>query len=140
MSDIFDNAIMCGKCDLKMIPIQIAKNGFILRAVSCPKCNAKIIHPKDEQEYLNFTNLRKKEFDVKLRFVGNSYAVSIPREIVNFMNEQEKIMDVMVRLCLEDFGRISLDFGNHNNHNHANNKINGVKVTEINKTKLLEKV
>ncbi len=127
MSDIFDNGILCGKCNMKMNPIQIARNGFILRAVSCPKCNAKVIHPKDKQEYLNFTNLRKKEFDVKLRFVGNSYAVSIPREIVNFMKEQEKIMDDMVRLCLEDFGRISLDF--HNNHNHVNGKLNGVKVS-----------
>lgn len=129
MSDIFDNSIMCGKCDLKMIPTQVSRNGFILRAVNCPKCNAKIVHPKDEQEYLNFTNLRKKEFDVKLRFVGNSYAVSIPREIVNYMREQEKLMDDMVRLCLEDFGTISLAFGNHN---HLN-KVNGVKITEINK-------
>ena len=131
MSDIFDNTIMCGKCDSRMNPIQVAKNGFILRAVICPKCNAKIIHPKDEQEYINFINLRKKEFDVKLRFVGNSYAVSIPKEIVNFMREQEKIMDDMVRLCFEDFGRVSLVFGNNNTH--ANNKINGVKITEIKK-------
>jgi hypothetical protein len=45
-----------------------------------------------------------------MRFVGNSYAVSIPREIVNFMKEQEKIMNNMVRLCFEDFGKLSLDF------------------------------
>ena len=132
MADIFDNTILCGKCDVKMNPVQIAKNGFILRAVSCPKCNSKIVHPKDEQEYLNYTNLRKKEFDVKLRFVGNSYAVSIPKEIVNFMRDQEKIMDDMVRLCLEDFGRISLEFGNSNsNHNNQINNLGklNVKVT-----------
>ena len=34
-------------------------------------------------------------------------------------------MDDMVRLCFEDFGRVSLVFGNNNTH--ANNKINGVK-------------
>ena len=57
-----------------------------------------------------------------MRFVGNSYAVSIPKEIVKFMREQEKIMDDMVRLCFEEFGRISLNFGcNHNNHNHHQN-------------------
>lgn len=140
MSDLFDNTILCGKCDSKMNPIQIAKNGFILRAVSCPKCNLKIVHPKDEQEYLNFMNIKKKEFDVKLRFVGNSYAVSIPMEIVNYMKEQEKVMDDMVRLCFEEFGKISLNFGNnvHNNgsHEHLGNvnqshKINAVKVTEV---------
>ena len=64
-----------------------------------------------------------------MRFVGNSYAVSIPKEIVDFMNEQEKVMDHMVRLCFEEFGRISLNFGNnpennHNGINHSNNHIN----------------
>ena len=141
MADLFDNTILCSKCDVKMTPVQIAKNGYILRALNCPKCNAKIIHPKDEQEYLNYTTLRKKEFDVKLRFVGNSYAVSIPKEIINFMREQEKMMDDMVRLCLEDFGRVRLDFGNHANNihnpvnNNPNNKINTVKITEINEDK-----
>ncbi len=110
MTDIFDNKIVCSKCDKQMNPITITKNGFILRAVMCPKCSAKIIHPKDEQEYYNFSALKKKEFSVKMRFVGNSYAVSIPKEIVDFMNEQEKVMDNMVKLCFEEFGRIRLDF------------------------------
>ena len=46
-----------------------------------------------------------------MRLVGNSYAVSIPKEIVSFMNEQKKIMDDMVKLCFEDMGRLSLSFG-----------------------------
>jgi hypothetical protein len=45
-----------------------------------------------------------------MRMVGNSYAVSIPREIVDFMKEQEKIMNHMVRLSFEEAGRISLMF------------------------------
>ncbi len=110
MTDLFDNKIVCSKCDKQMHPIELTKNGFVLRAVICPKCNSKIIHPKDEQEHDNFMNLRKKQFSVKMRFVGNSYAVSIPKEIVDFMNEQEKVMDNMVRLCFEEFGRIRLDF------------------------------
>ena len=114
MTDIFQNKILCGKCDSKMQAINIAKNGFVLRAVECPKCNAKIIHPKDQQEYQDFIELKKKQFNVKMRFVGNSYAVSIPKEIVTFMKEQEKIMDDMVRLCFEEFGRISLNFGPEN--------------------------
>ena len=96
---------------MQMKPVNIAKNGFVLRAVECPRCHARIIHPKDEQEYKNFINLKKKQYNVKMRFVGNSYAVSIPKEIVNFMKEQEKIMNDMVRLSFEEFGRISLKFG-----------------------------
>jgi NAD-dependent SIR2 family protein deacetylase len=110
MTDIFDSTILCSSCRVKMEKQNIAKNGFILRAVSCPKCKAKLIHPVDEQEYHKFINLKNKEFRVKMRLVGNSYAVSIPREIVSFIREQEKIMDNMVRLCFEEAGRLSLNF------------------------------
>lgn len=110
MTDIFDNKIICKKCDKEMKNAKISKNGFILRAVICPQCSSKIIHPADEQEYHRYVNLRNKEFRVKMRLVGNSYTVSIPKEIVSFMNEQKKIMDEMVKLCFEDFGRLSLNF------------------------------
>lgn len=117
-----------------MSPVEIIRNGFVLRAVECSKCNSKIIHPKDEQEYNNFTNLKKKQFNVKMRFVGNSYAVSIPKEIVNFMKEQERIMDDMVKLCFEEFGRLRLEFACYNGNCHKiNNGIklnNGIKVND----------
>ncbi len=113
--DIFDNTILCKKCDAKMQKVKIVKNRFLFRAVVCPKCEDKIIHPVDEQEYNKFINLKNKEFRVKMRLVGNSYAVSIPKEIVSFMNEQKKMMDDMVRLCFEDMGRLSLNFGELNN-------------------------
>ena len=134
MTDIFNNKILCGKCNIKMENTNISKDGFLLRAVMCPKCNSKIIHPKDEREYNDFVNLRKKEFNVKMRFVGNSYAVSIPKEIVNFIKEQEKVMDDMVRLCFEEFGRVSISFGNGNSNNHING-INHVhsKINDLNK-------
>ena len=89
---------------------KIIKNNFMFRALVCPKCGEKIIHPNDEAEYERFTNLKNKEFHVKMRLVGNSYAVSIPKEIVSFMREQEKIMNDMVRLCFEDIGKLSLNF------------------------------
>lgn len=108
--DIFDSKILCKKCDKPMQKTKVSKNSFILRAVMCPKCNDKIVHPLDEQEYHRFINLKNKEFMVKMRLVGNSYAVSIPKEIVSFMNEQKRIMDDMVRLCFEDFDRLSLSF------------------------------
>ena len=110
MSDIFDNTVLCKDCNRKMHKVIIDKNGFHLRALVCTPCKNQIIHPEDLKEYSNFENIKKKNFKVKLRFVGNSYAVSIPREIIDFMNEQENEMDEMVNLCLEEIGRISLHF------------------------------
>lgn len=110
MTDIFDNPILCKKCEVKMKPCSLIRDGFTMRAVYCPKCNSKILHPKDEVEYHQFLELRNKTFKVKLRLVGNSYAVSIPREIVDFMNEQERIMNEMVRLCLDGTKKLNLIF------------------------------
>jgi len=116
MTDIFDNTILCKKCGKKMQKAKVLKNHFIFRAVVCPdaKCGEKVIHPVDEQEYNKFINLKNKEFHVKMRLVGNSYAVSIPKEIVSFMNAQEKIMNDMVRLCFEDLNKLSLNFEREN--------------------------
>ncbi len=135
VNDIFDNTILCRKCGKKMKKIQIVKNGFILRAMVCPNesCNEKIIHPVDEQEYSKFINLKNKEFKVKMRLVGNSYAVSIPKEIVSFMSEQEKIMNAMVRLCFEDFGRVSLNFNEKLQGNSRIIKAREYKVIKNNK-------
>ena len=124
-NDIFDNKILCRKCNAQMKKAQIAKNGFLFRAMICPKCNEKIIHPADEQEYNRFVNLKNKEFRVKMRMVGNSYTVSIPKEIVSFMGEQKTILDEMVKLCFEDFGKLSLNFENED----KNSRI--VKAKEI---------
>jgi hypothetical protein len=93
-----------------MEPIEVERNGFVLRVLKCSKCNSQIVHPGDKKEYEDFQSLKKKNFQVKLRYVGNSYAVSIPREIIDFMNEQEKRMNEMVSLCFEEMGRISLNF------------------------------
>ena len=111
--DIFDQKILCKKCDKPMAKAKLNKNGLVLRALVCEKCNEKLIHPVDEQEYNKFINLKNKQFKVKMRLVGNSYAVSIPKEIVNFMDQMsahEKRMDDMVKLCFEDFGKVSLNF------------------------------
>lgn len=108
--DIFDNTILCRKCHKQMKKTEVLKNGFKLRALVCDKCNVKILHPADEVEYEKFINLKNREFRVKMRLVGNSYAVSIPKEIVSFIKEQERRMDDMVRLCFEETGRLSLNF------------------------------
>jgi len=111
--DIFDNTILCNKCNSPMQKAKIVQNGFLLRAMVC-KCGETIIHPNDEQEYNKFINLKNKEFRVKMRIVGNSYAVSIPKEIVSFMKEQEKIMDDMVKLCFDQMGILTLNFQDEN--------------------------
>jgi hypothetical protein len=109
-NDIFDNPILCKHCDVKMQKAKVSKNGFLLRAVVCDKCNEKVLHPIDAENYNKFISLRDKEFNVKMRLVGNSYSVSIPKEILSFMNDQERIMDDMVKLCFEEMGRVSLNF------------------------------
>lgn len=108
--DIFDNPILCKDCNVKMQKVTFIKNSFPFRAVQCKKCGNKIIHPDDKQEYEKYANLRNKRFNVKLRMVGNSYTVSIPREIVNFINEQNKIIDEMVKLSFDKMGQLSLLF------------------------------
>jgi hypothetical protein len=110
MADLFENTILCKNCEKKMIREDVSKNGFLIRSVKCPLCNNRILHPDDLSEFENFRELKSKRFRVKLRFVGNSYAVSIPREIIDFMSIQEKKLNEMVDLCFEDFKRISLNF------------------------------
>jgi len=97
-----------------MKPGLLSKNGFNLRAIKCDNCGKSLIHPEDKREYEEFIRLKQKEYNVKMRMVGNSYAVSIPREIVDFMQEQENVMNNMVKLCFEEAGKISLDFDSNN--------------------------
>lgn len=130
MSDIFDNQILCNTCKKPMKKVVINKNGFNLRALRCEKCKETLIHPVDKEEYNNFIRLKEKEFNVKMRMVGNSYAVSIPREIVDFMQEQENIMNKMVRLCFNDANSLSLSFNApHNPINNENSRV--VKSREV---------
>jgi len=114
MEDIFDNIILCSKCNKKMQSKLITRNSFNMRAVKCENCGKLIIHPEDKKEYEEFVRLKQKEYNVKMRMVGNSYAVSIPREIVDFMQDQESVINNMVKLCFEEAGRISLDFDSGN--------------------------
>jgi hypothetical protein len=115
MTDIFDTTIVCKKCDVKMQPTIVNHQGFELRAVKCAKCKDIIVHPADANGLQHFNNLKGKTFSVKLRVVGNSHAISIPKEIIDFMEEQHKTMrkrmDDMVRLCFEDFDKLSVRFG-----------------------------
>jgi len=121
MTDIFDARILCKNCNLVMKPRVLEKEGLQLRAVECPKCKDKIIHPADVNCLNHFNDLKDKTFNVKLRVVGNSHAISIPKEIVDLIDEQHQIMseqhrnmrkemEDMVKLAFEDFGKLSLTF------------------------------
>ena len=111
MADIFNETIMCKDCRTEMKQAIVSKQGFELRAVQCPKCKKQIVHPADVNGLENYKNLKGKTYNVKLRLIGNSHAISIPKEIVEFMRHQEKMMDDMVHLCFEDVHRLSLNFG-----------------------------
>ena len=124
MTDIFDTTILCKKCNKPMEQTIIEKNGCELRAVVCGQCKDKIIHPADANALTQFNDLKGKTFSVKLRMVGNSHAISIPKEIVEFMNDMHNVhnrhkhqMDDMVRLCFEDMRRLSLRFGDEEDDN-----------------------
>lgn len=115
MTDIFDTKIICKKCNVEMKPGMVNKAGAELRVVRCERCGDKVIHPADLNCFEQFRGLKGKTYNVKLRVVGNSHAISIPKEIVNFMNSTHKRMkremDDIVRLCFEDFKRLSVRFG-----------------------------
>ena len=90
MADIFENTLICENCDKKTERLQLVRDGFQLRMWKCPGCHKEWMHPADQQDYENFKRLKGKTFAVKLRLVGNSYTVSIPREIIDFEEEMQK--------------------------------------------------
>ena len=111
MTDIFDTTILCKKCGEEMEQVLAQKAGAHVRAIECPTCRDKIVHPADLAALEQYNNLKSKTYHVKLRMVGNSHAISIPKEIVTFFQQQEKMMDDMVHLCFEDMHKLRLDFG-----------------------------
>lgn len=88
--DILDHKILCRHCNIEMQKSILTKDNFKIRSLICPKCHEQIHHPKDIEEYKNFQKLKQKQFQVKLRMVGNSYAVSIPREIIEYTEVRQE--------------------------------------------------
>ncbi len=113
MEDLYYNTILCTNCNKKTVKTAIIKNGFSIRVLKCPNCNKEWYHPLDMQRYKNFQELKNKEFSVKLRMVGNSFCVSIPKEIIEFEERfvlLEKEIDNLIRMSLEEPGKLSLFF------------------------------
>ena len=105
--DAFNNIILCKNCERKTEKGLTIKEGFKIRTLKCPNCNEISYHPLDLKEYDDFQRLRQKNFNVKLRLVGNSFCVSIPREILEFA-EMEKQMNKIIRMSLEEPHKLSL--------------------------------
>jgi uncharacterized 2Fe-2S/4Fe-4S cluster protein (DUF4445 family) len=135
MPDIFDNPILCRKCKVEMQKVIVKRNGFELRAIQCPRCHEQIIHPADLNASQQFNDLKGKTFSVKLRMVGNSHAISIPKEIVEFMNEMQKMhndmkheMDNMVKMCFEDFGNLRINLFDNSNPEEQEEQMQSIKL------------
>jgi len=110
MKDLSFATILCETCNQRTDKSQVSKEGFPLRIWTCPKCNKSWYHPADMQDYQNYKKLKEKTFKVKLRLVGNSYTVSIPREIIEFQEEMQREMDDMIRIAMEGPEKLSLFF------------------------------
>jgi len=130
MADLFDNTIICKDCGRKMVREDIVRNGCSVRFLECKKCGQKIYHPEDVESYKRFNALKNRQFHVKLRMVGNSYAVSIPHELINFFSadtedihrNMEKRMERMVTLAMEEMNKVALMFGNAEDENVVENE------------------
>ncbi|MBU2523255.1 MAG: hypothetical protein KKE23_03120 [Nanoarchaeota archaeon] len=145
MADIFDHAVLCNKCGKKMKKLMVERSGFRMRALECPNCGGRTYHPSDMEEFNKYSQLQKQNFQVKLRRVGNSYTVSIPKELIDFfedaadaaeaaeaetedpfegmhksMKENMEHMNRMVTLALEHANKLSLNFGTEERGGNGN--------------------
>lgn len=125
MVDIFETTIICDNCNRKTTKHEIVKGGFRIRAWKCPSCKREWSHPTDKQAYDDFQRLKEKQFQVKLRMVGNSYAISIPHEIIEFEEEFNRELNKLISISMEEPGKISLFL-------HK-------RITKIYKNKILDK-
>lgn len=112
MTDIFNTTLVCDACNERTSKSITEKEGFSIRTWSCPSCNRKWHHPSDLDEYNNFKRIKNKTFQVKLRMVGNSYTISIPREIIEFEEEIQREINDIIRLSLEEPSKLSIFFEN----------------------------
>jgi len=107
MEDMFDAEIQCNKCGSKTQKSYVIKSGFKVRTWHCINCGKVWYHPGDMENFEKFKELKKKDYEVKLREVGNSWIVSIPKEIIRF---QEISKSKVISLSLDDPGTVILKF------------------------------
>ncbi len=106
--DIYETTILCNNCGNETEKNYIVKDGFKIRSWVCNDCDKEWHHPSDMQEYKKFAELKDRDFQVKLRHVGNSYAVSIPKEIIKFTEVRKE--GRIVRMSMEGPEKVSISF------------------------------
>ena len=109
MEDIFNATILCTSCNQPTERLLRQQEGFELRTAVCKRCKKEFYHPLDAQRFKEFQELKRKEFTVKLRMVGNSHCISIPREMLLFQ-ELEQQLDQLVKLSMGDPDHIIITF------------------------------
>lgn len=107
MRDIYETTMLCDKCQKETQKSTVERDGFSLRTWHCFSCGEKWYHPSDLEEYQRFMKLKERDFHVKLRSVGNSWIVSIPKEIIRF---QEITATKVVNLQMDEPGKVILRF------------------------------
>jgi hypothetical protein len=106
--DLLDNTdVLCKKCKAPMERGIAVKDGLKLRLFQCPSCKARYFHPSDLENYEQYRKLKEKEYQMKLRMVGNSFCISIPKELVRFNHVKE---DSIVSLSMDDPEHMRLVF------------------------------
>mgnify|MGYP001607940758 FL=1 len=106
--DIYDTILICDNCNKQTEKSYVERDGFKIRTWSCPNCDKEWNHPSDMEEYKKFNQIKDKDFTVKLRQVGNSYAVSIPKEIIQFTEVTKE--GRLVRMSMEGPEKVSISF------------------------------
>jgi hypothetical protein len=108
MMDLLDNIdVLCKKCKVPMERGMGIKDGFKLRAFRCPTCKDKYFHPADLEKYQQYMAIKEREFNMKLRQIGNSFCISIPREIIRYAHVEE---NSFVSVSMEDSEKVRLVF------------------------------
>ncbi|HLC63537.1 MAG TPA: hypothetical protein VJJ21_04430 [Candidatus Nanoarchaeia archaeon] len=83
----FENLQLKCECKGNMNPIKTDWKGISVRGWKCKKCHEELIHPIDAQKALEIERARMNdELTVKLRKVGKSNVVTIPRLIMKTEN------------------------------------------------------
>lgn len=107
MADIYDTIMVCDHCNSRTKRELVNRDGYEIRAWVCPICKKHWYHPTDLSEYKTYQVLKQRNFEVKLREVGNSWVVSVPKEIIRF---EEISATKVIRLNMDEPGKVILRF------------------------------
>ncbi len=109
MITLTDLKLVCKKCNVATREKTIVKDHFKIKCWKCPSCGKIWYDPYDLEKYKKFKELKRKKYRVKLRIVGNSWAISIPKEIIEF-EEIEKKINKVISLWLEEPKKLIINF------------------------------